>query len=57
MVTTDKTPEVTPLVTVRATVNLNGLRAGATALVDPNQPYIADCLKTGYLVLEPEGDE
>ncbi len=53
MVTEGKTPEVTHL-TVRATVNLAGLRAGATALVDPRQPYIADCLKAGYLV-EDEG--
>lgn len=53
-VTGDKTPEGTApeqrLIEVRATVNLAGLRAGATATVDPSQPYISDCLKGGYLV-------
>lgn len=44
------TPQRQRLIEVRATVNLAGLRAGATALVDPSQPYIRDCLNGGYLV-------
>jgi hypothetical protein len=54
VVTEDKTPEDPQLLEVRATVNLAGLRAGETALVDPAQPYIADCLKSGYLVALPK---
>lgn len=38
------------LLIVRATVNLAGLRAGETALVDPRQPYIASCLARELIV-------
>lgn len=38
------------IVTVRATINLPGLRRGETAVVDPDIPYIADCITAGYLV-------
>ncbi len=37
-------------VKVRATINLSGLGVGATAVVDPEAPYIAMCLEQGYLV-------
>lgn len=40
------------LITARATVNLNGLRAGETAQVDPTEPRIAALLRTELLVDE-----
>jgi hypothetical protein len=50
-VTEGKTPEDTSAtIEARATVNLSGLRAGETALVDPSQPYIAELLRGGYLI-------
>jgi hypothetical protein len=39
-------------VPVTATINLPGLGLGREALVDPDDPYIADCLARGYLVRE-----
>jgi hypothetical protein len=50
VVTEGKTPGDTSEILARATVNLAGLRAGKTALVDPRQPYIADLFRGGYLV-------
>lgn len=38
------------LIEARATINLSGIRAGKTALVDPNDPYIARCIANGFLV-------
>lgn len=35
---------------VRATINLPGLPRGEEVLVDDEDPYMADCLKTGLLV-------
>jgi hypothetical protein len=33
----------------QATISLPGLPLGRDALVDPSDPYIADCLERGYL--------
>lgn len=38
---------------VRATINMPGLPAGATALVDPRVRYIKQALRMKYLVREP----
>jgi hypothetical protein len=59
MVTEGKAPDDTGPhdLEVRATVNLSGLRAGELALVDPRQPYIAECLKARYLVAVGERAE
>lgn len=38
------------LILVRAAIHLRGLRVGQTVLVDPTDPYIADCLKAEFLV-------
>lgn len=35
---------------VRATVHLQGLQVGETALVDPKRPYIAELLDASFLV-------
>jgi hypothetical protein len=36
---------------VRATIKLpNGLHAGGIVLVDPDDEYVRECLKAGYLV-------
>ena len=51
MVTEDKSLGDTPaLIEARATVNLTGLRAGQSALVDPSQPYIAALLQAQRLI-------
>lgn len=42
--------DATALLAVRATVNLSGLRAGETALVDPASPYIRALLQARRLV-------
>lgn len=34
---------------VRATISLPGLSLGREALIDPGDPYMADCLARGYL--------
>lgn len=41
----------------RATIGLPGLPLGREALVDPSDPYIADCLARGYLVVVAEESE
>lgn len=38
---------------VRATINLPGLNAGETALADPTEPYIQDCLRAQFIVPLP----
>lgn len=38
------------LILVQATVNLNGLRAGEYAWVDPNDPWMRDALKNTWIV-------
>lgn len=40
----------TEWVEVRATITFNGLRRGAVVLVDPDDPYIATCLRNQYLI-------
>jgi hypothetical protein len=42
--------ERSPLILVRATIHLPGLRLGDEALIDPSLPYERDCLNAGYLV-------
>ena len=37
-------------ITVRATVNLTGLRAGDRVRVDPTDPYTAGLIQRGFLV-------
>jgi hypothetical protein len=37
-------------VQVRATINLTGLTVGQVVYVDPNSPYIAECIEAGLLV-------
>jgi hypothetical protein len=37
-------------ITVRATVNLSGLRAGDRVRVDPSDPYTAGLIERGFLV-------
>lgn len=44
-------------VEVRATINLPGLRLGQTAIVDPADPYIADCLAAELIVPLDERDD
>lgn len=42
------------LIRVRASISLSGLSVGREARVDPTDPYIAECIRSGYLVpLEP----
>lgn len=42
------------LLAVRATVKLPGLHVGQEVWVDPDEPYIGDCLEAQYLVpVEP----
>lgn len=53
--TQDKTPEVTtPLLAVRATVNLPGLPFNQIACVDPERDGIREYLMNGYLVALPQ---
>jgi hypothetical protein len=40
----------------RASINLPGLPLGRVALVDPNEPYVAESLARGYLVREGTTD-
>lgn len=42
---------------VRATVNLPGLKVGQFANVDPDDPYIADCLRTELVVPVLDGEQ
>ena len=35
---------------VRATINLRRLPVGAYALVNPDEPYIKECLDQSYLI-------
>jgi len=46
-----------PLIAVRATVNLDGLRRGDEALVDPTNPNIADWLNAQYLIPLPADEQ
>lgn len=57
------TPE-TPVETVqpklavaRATIHLDGLPFGATAVVDLNNEYVSMCLASGHLVVESTVDD
>lgn len=40
------------LVIARATIHLDGLPFGGTAIVDLSQPYVSMCVESGYLVVE-----
>jgi hypothetical protein len=52
-----KAEDAPRMIVARATVNLQGLRRGREAVVDPSIPYIARALETGALVSsEPAGD-
>lgn len=44
------------LIAVRATINLPGLRHGRVAIANPEEPYVAECLRWGWLVREPDLD-
>lgn len=48
-------PSVKPI-QIRATVHLPGLGLGQIAWTDPTVPFVAMCLRTGYIVRvnEPE---
>lgn len=54
--TADRDGTLPAMIHVRATINLAGLPRGAEAMVDPEDPYIAGCLKGGYLVRIPTVD-
>jgi hypothetical protein len=40
-------------IAVRATINLDGLRAGEEALIDPTMPYMQELLRAQYIVPLP----
>lgn len=54
---TDTKPGISPIL-VRATVHLPGLAVGQTVWTDPSVPYVAMCLRTGYVVkVNPEQEQ
>lgn len=55
MTEVDASAQEESLVEVRATVHLQRLQVGATALVDPNDPYVAELLEHRFLM--PTGRE
>lgn len=50
MTTVDSDHMNDSLIEVRATVHLTGLNVGQHALVDPDDPYIKECLDAELLV-------
>lgn len=45
------------LVVARATISLDGLPFGHTAVVDPSNEYVSMCLASGYLVVEATAND
>lgn len=55
-VVTDSPVQISPIL-VRATVHLPGLAVGQRVWTDPTAPYVAMCLRAGYVVQVSPSEE